>query len=153
MNTTERELLEQARLALLAGDTVFYPESKIVLSKIEAYLAKPVQKTKVWNADGYEALCQQLTVEAKPVQEPVGTVRSCVWNGQGFTISAITSTKLRFDQPLYTSQQSREPISEDEILEAIARGWCHAKNVRKEMDGDLASAIASEVSRAIKARH
>jgi hypothetical protein len=49
--------------------------------------------------------------------------------------------------------QSREPMSEDEILEAIARGWCHAKNTHKTIDIDLVSAIASEVYHAIKTRY
>jgi hypothetical protein len=30
-------------------------------------------------------------------------------------------------------------------LGAIARGWCHEKNANKEMDSDLAMAIATEV--------
>jgi hypothetical protein len=34
-------------------------------------LAKPVQKTKVWDAEGYDALCQELSGEAKPAQEPM----------------------------------------------------------------------------------
>jgi hypothetical protein len=49
--------------------------------------------------------------------------------------------------------QLQEPMSEDELLEAIARGWCHEKNEHKTMDSDLATAIASEVSSAIEAQH
>ena len=37
------------------------------------------------------------------------------------------------------------------ILGAIARGWCHEENVAKEMDGDLAGAIADEVEQVITA--
>ena len=33
----------------------------------------------------------------------------------------------------------------DELLEAVARGWCHTRNAKKEMDLDLALAIAQEV--------
>ncbi len=35
------------------------------------------------------------------------------------------------------------------ILGAIARGWCHEENATKEMDGDLAGAIADEVEKVI----
>ena len=46
MNTAT-QLLEQAKNALLAGDTIFYPETKLVIAKIEAYLAKqPVETLK-----------------------------------------------------------------------------------------------------------
>lgn len=33
----------------------------------------------------------------------------------------------------------------EQIMGAIARGWCHSENVGKEMDPDLASAIYDEV--------
>lgn len=35
--------------------------------------------------------------------------------------------------------------SEPALLGAIARGWCHPKNSGKEVDADLAAAIASEI--------
>ena len=34
---------------------------------------------------------------------------------------------------------------DDLVRQAIARGWCHPKNSSKEMDPDLADAIAAEV--------
>jgi hypothetical protein len=34
-------------------------EAKDILKDIEAYLAKPAEKTKVWDAEGYDALCQE----------------------------------------------------------------------------------------------
>ena len=34
------------------------------------------------------------------------------------------------------------------MREAVARGWCHPKNENKEMDVDLAEAIALEAARA-----
>ena len=34
---------------------------------------------------------------------------------------------------------------EQQVREAVARGWCHPKNASKEMDCDLAEAIAEEV--------
>jgi hypothetical protein len=33
----------------------------------------------------------------------------------------------------------------EQVLQAIARGWCHEKNSHKEMDSDLAKAICEEV--------
>ncbi len=39
----------------------------------------------------------------------------------------------------------RESITKDEILGAVARGWCHKKTEDKVMDIDLASAITDEV--------
>jgi len=36
-------------------------------------------------------------------------------------------------------------VFRNEPLGAIARGWCHPKNSHKEMDADLANAIADEV--------
>jgi hypothetical protein len=35
------------------------------------------------------------------------------------------------------------------INEAVARGWCHPETSHKEMDPDLATAIAGEVMRAM----
>ncbi len=34
---------------------------------------------------------------------------------------------------------------EQQVREAVARGWCHDKNAHKEMDVDLADAIVAEV--------
>jgi hypothetical protein len=39
----------------------------------------------------------------------------------------------------------QEPVALESLLGAIARGWCHEKNASKEMDSDLAMAIATEV--------
>jgi hypothetical protein len=36
-------------------------------------------------------------------------------------------------------------IAYDQILQAVARGWCTPKNEHKIMDADLAEAIAIEV--------
>jgi len=44
----------------------------------------------------------------------------------------------------------RECINREELLGAIARGWCSEKNSHKEMDSDLALAIFDEVKRQIK---
>lgn len=36
-------------------------------------------------------------------------------------------------------------IPYSEVLEAVARGWCSPKNEHKQMDSDLAEAIALEI--------
>jgi hypothetical protein len=33
----------------------------------------------------------------------------------------------------------------EDVLGAVARGWCHPPNASKEMDSDLARAITTEV--------
>lgn len=40
-------------------------------------------------------------------------------------------------------------IDISEIRGAVARGWCADKNREKEMDSDLAEAIAQEVAKLI----
>ena len=42
-------------------------------------------------------------------------------------------------------QSQPAALSEPALLGAIARGWCHPKNSGKEVDADLAAAIASEI--------
>jgi len=44
----------------------------------------------------------------------------------------------------------KECINREELLGAIARGWCSEKNSHKTMDSDLALAIFDEVERQIK---
>ena len=44
----------------------------------------------------------------------------------------------------------RECASREELLGAIARGWCSEKNSHKTMDPDLALAIFDEVEQQIK---
>mgnify|MGYP006276727433 CR=1 FL=1 len=44
----------------------------------------------------------------------------------------------------------RECVNREELLSAIARGWCSEKNAHKPMDSDLAVAILDEVERQIK---
>jgi len=45
--------------------------------------------------------------------------------------------------PLYT--HPAKTLTDEEILGAIARGWCSEKNSSKTMDSDLAMAIADEI--------
>ena len=44
----------------------------------------------------------------------------------------------------------RECVNREQLLGAIARGWCSEKNSHKTMDPDLALAIFDEVERQIK---
>ena len=44
----------------------------------------------------------------------------------------------------------KECINREELLGAIARGWCSEKNEHKTMDSDLALAIFDEVEQQIK---
>jgi hypothetical protein len=44
----------------------------------------------------------------------------------------------------------KECVNREELLGAIARGWCSEKNSHKTMDSDLALAIFDEVERQIK---
>jgi hypothetical protein len=43
-----------------------------------------------------------------------------------------------------------DPYSIEEIRGAVARGWCADKNRNKEMDADLAEAIAQEILRMLR---
>lgn len=38
-------------------------------------------------------------------------------------------------------------MSRDEIIGAVARGWCHPVNEHKQMDADLAYAIVDEIEK------
>ena len=42
-------------------------------------------------------------------------------------------------------------ITKEQVLQAVARGWCHEQNAYKTMDADLACAIADEVFAAFEA--
>ena len=44
----------------------------------------------------------------------------------------------------------RECVNREELLGAIARGWCSEKNSHKTMDSDLALAIFDEVEQQIR---
>lgn len=42
---------------------------------------------------------------------------------------------------------------EDQLRQAVARGWCHEKNADKVVDPDLAEAIVAEVVKALAPMH
>ena len=41
--------------------------------------------------------------------------------------------------------EREERLTPEAIIQAVTRGWCHPKNSHKQMDADLAEAIAAEV--------
>ena len=55
-----------------------------------------------------------------------------------------------FDISKFAQLIVRECVNREELLGAIARGWCSEKNSHKTMDSDLALAIFDEVERQIK---
>ena len=63
------------------------------------------------------------------------------------TISEDVS-KVRLDK--FAELIVRECVNREELLGAIARGWCSEKNSHKTMDSDLALAIFDEVEQQIK---
>jgi len=115
MNTAT-QLLEQALEALVESrDDVataihLVPSYKADLERRVAEATKQLDKHETAIKD-IEAYLAKQQVE----QEPIGTVRTCVWNGNGFTISATVNTKLRFNQALYTSPQAREQVEQEPI--------------------------------------
>jgi len=47
--------------------------------------------------------------------------------------------------PMLTLYTHPADLTDEEIIGAIARGWCSEKNSSKTMDSDLAMAIADEI--------
>jgi hypothetical protein len=81
--------------------------------------------------------------QAKPQQENFDKLAALGW--QAVECSICGSHAMAYPQPL-------KPLSDADLLGAIARGWCHDENARKTMDSDLALAIAEEVKNAIEAK-
>jgi hypothetical protein len=59
-------------------------------------------------------------------------------------------TYMSFDKEKFAELIVKECVNREELLGAIARGWCSEKNSHKTMDSDLAVAIFDEVERQIK---
>ena len=65
---------------------------------------------------------------------------------RGYTADQMDARYLRgYNDALATLQAQPAEVSDAELLGAIARGWCHPKNSGKEVDADLAAAIAEEI--------
>lgn len=81
-------------------------------------------------------------------QEPVAWVSEDVCKGQyidGRPRKIWWECEKGVGTAFYTTPPQQEPVALESLLGAIARGWCHEKNANKEMDSDLAMAIATEV--------
>ena len=61
-----------------------------------------------------------------------------------------TVQHYKFNKEKFAELIVRECINREELLGAIARGWCSEKNSHKTMDPDLALAIFDEVEQQIK---
>ena len=81
--------------------------------------------------------------------EPVAWMNSLVkWD-------IAVEQDITHDIPLYTHPAKTltgavGSLSDEEMLGAIARGWCSEKNSSKTMDSDLAMAIADEIKAILK---
>ena len=66
--------------------------------------------------------------------------------GAALQIKTVADLRAELAQPAVA-----ELLTAEQILGAVARGWCHPTTSSKEMDADLALAIAAEVSALIDA--
>ena len=55
-----------------------------------------------------------------------------------------------FDKEKFAELIVRECVNREQLLGAIARGWCSEKNSHKTMDPDLALAIFDQVEQQIR---
>lgn len=85
--------------------------------------------------------------ESEPLQvEPWANFKNCQ-RGISVTLDAETACQALVDAGYRLGEPKAEgdPQAQAAILQAVARGWCTPKNSHKEMDVDLATAIAQEV--------
>jgi hypothetical protein len=54
--------------------------------------------------------------------------------------------------PLYTHPPVHQPLSDEEIRGAVARGWCTDRNMHKMFDPEIALDIADAVLEAIRSK-
>ena len=69
--------------------------------------------------------------------------------GEYVNYGQIRLSPAQFEQK-FAELIVRECVNREELLGAIARGWCSEKNSHKTMDSDLALAIFDEVEQQIK---
>jgi len=65
------------------------------------------------------------------------------WEGDGIYTGQLDLEK-------FAELIVRDCVNSEDLLGAIARGWCSKENEHKTMDSDLAVAIFDEVERQIK---
>ena len=83
-----------------------------------------------------------------------------VWGGTEWSypfpwkrIFDSTTKSLHTIRTAIEQAEKQEPVAWDDLLGAVARGWGHSKNAHKEMDSDLALAIAEEVKSLLKEKN
>ena len=69
---------------------------------------------------------------------------------EGWSDENGTTRYYEFNRKKFAELIVLECINREELLGAIARGWCSEKNEHKTMDSDLALAIFDEVEQQIK---
>lgn len=106
---------------------------------------KPELRVQVWRQKQQAALQSQPEAALPELPDPSFTYER---HPGGFSeperIGAYTADQMRA-YALAALQSQPAALSEPALLGAIARGWCHPKNSGKEVDADLAAAIASEI--------
>ena len=83
-------------------------------------------------------------VTAFCVSEELGDMNS----DQAF--QSLLAFARSLERALSAAKAERLAVSAEELLGAIARGWCHPMNAEKVFDPNLAIAIASEVNVILK---
>ena len=81
----------------------------------------------------------------KELWDKAATASAAYPSGQNNSWETQVNFMEKFAQLIVEKCANRE-----ELLGAIARGWCSEKNSHKTMDSDLALAIFDEVERQIK---
>ena len=81
--------------------------------------------------------------QIKELAEQAGIVM--IPNSKPISIQGLVTELDKFAELIV-----KECINREELLGAIARGWCSEKNEHKTMDSDLALAIFDEVEQQIK---
>ena len=83
------------------------------------------------------------------MNEQIQNLKDKIWTEEYWT-NPNTDKLLPAQLNKFAELIVRECINREELLGAIARGWCSEKNSHKTMDPDLALAIFDEVERQIK---
>ena len=83
------------------------------------------------------------------MNEQIQNLKDKIWTEEYWT-NPNTDKLLPAQLNKFAELIVRECINREELLGAIARGWCSEKNSHKTMDPDLAVAIFDEVERQIK---
>ena len=80
----------------------------------------------------------------------IGGIYDCITDPYDKLNNGDPYSSVMPDLERFAEKIVRECVNREELLGAIARGWCSEKNSHKTMDSDLALAIFDEVERQIK---